>query len=141
MSDNEPYEQQGKRHKLRPVVKKMLRYEDENFLIQKHLAYAIGHLAPAMKLSRDVLQKRIEANPKSMWFLIERNMDQEMFDRVQAVIDENKIQGFSLEKTSRRRYVEPELASHVVGYTCLLYSSDAADDLTRVAPRGARADQ
>lgn len=111
--------EQGKRHKLRPVVKKMLRYEDENFLIQKHLAYAIGHLAPAMKLSRDVLQKRIEANPKSMWFLIERNMDQEMFDRVQAVIDENKIQGFSLEKTSRRRYVEPELASHVVGYTIL----------------------
>jgi cell division protein FtsI/penicillin-binding protein 2 len=111
--------EQAKRHKLRPVVKKMLRSEDENFLVQKHLAYAIGHLAPVMQLKREELRARIEANPKNMWFVIERNMEEEMFDRVQAVIDERKIQGFSLEKSARRRYASPELASHVVGYTII----------------------
>ncbi len=111
--------EQAKRHKLRPVVKKMLRNEDEHLLLQKHLAYAIGHLAPVMKLNREELRARIEANPKNMWFVIERNMEEEVFDRVQSVIDEHKIQGFSLEKSARRRYASPELASHVVGYTII----------------------
>lgn len=110
---------QAKRHKLRPVVKKMLRTEDESMLLQKHLAYAIGHLAPAMRLKREELRARIEKNPKSMWFVIERNMEEEAYDRVQSVIDNHKIQGFSLEKSARRRYASPELASHVVGYTII----------------------
>ncbi|MFM2171281.1 MAG: hypothetical protein RI957_1510 [Verrucomicrobiota bacterium] len=111
--------EQAKRYKLRPLVKKMLRNEDEKLLLQKHLAYAVGHLAPILRMKREDLLARIEANPKNMWFVIERNMEEEMFDRVQAVIDERKIQGFSLEKSARRRYASPELASHVVGYTII----------------------
>jgi cell division protein FtsI/penicillin-binding protein 2 len=111
--------EQAKRHKLRPLVKKMLRTEDENVLVQKHMAYAIGHLAPALRLKREELRARIEKNPKSMWFVIERNMEEEAFDRVQSVIDNQKIQGFSLEKSARRRYASPELASHVIGYTII----------------------
>jgi len=111
--------EQAKRHKLKPVVKKMLRNEDEDLLVQKHLAHAISHLAPALKLKREELRARIDANPKSMWFVIERNMEEEVFDRVQAVIDDHKLQGFSLEKSARRRYASPELASHVVGYTVI----------------------
>lgn len=111
--------EQAKRHKLRPLVKKMLRTEDENVLVQKHMAYAIGHLAPALRMKREDLRARIEKNPKSMWFVIERNMEEEAFDRVQSVIENQKIQGFSLEKSARRRYASPELASHVVGYTVI----------------------
>lgn len=111
--------EQAKRQKLRPLVKKLLRTEDENILIQKHLAYAIGHLAPALRLKREELRERIEKNPKSMWFVIERNMEEETFDRVQNVLDNHKIQGFSLEKSARRRYASPELASHVIGYTII----------------------
>ncbi len=111
--------EQAKRYKLRPLVKKMLRNEDQKLLLQKHLAYAVTHLAPVMRMKREDLLARIEANPKNMWFVIERNMEEEMFDRVQAVIDERKIQGFSLEKSARRRYASPELASHVVGYTII----------------------
>jgi len=111
--------EQAKRHKLRPLVKKMLRTEDENVLVQKHMAYAIGHLAPALRMKREDLRARIEKNPKSMWFVIERNMEEEAFDRVQSVIENQKIQGFSLEKSARRRYASPELASHVVGYTSI----------------------
>ena len=84
--------EQAKRQKLRPLVKKLLRTEDETILIQKHLAYAIGHLAPALRLKREELRERIEKNPKSMWFVIERNMEEETFDRVQSVIDNHKIQ-------------------------------------------------
>lgn len=111
--------EQAKRHKLRPLVKKILRTQDEKLLVQKHLAYAIGHLAPALRLKREELRERIEKNPKSMWFVIERNMEEETFDRVQSVIDDHKIQGFSIEKSARRRYASPELASHVVGYTII----------------------
>jgi cell division protein FtsI/penicillin-binding protein 2 len=105
------------RHRIRPLVKKMLRQEPADLIIQKHLAYAIGHLAPALRLKREELTERIEKNAKSMWFVIERNMEEETFERVQQVIDDHKIQGFSLEKTARRRYASPDLASHVIGYT------------------------
>lgn len=108
---------QAKRQKLRPVVKKMLQKQESSKLVQKHLAYAIGHLAPAMRIKRDELSARIEKNPKSMWFVIERNMEEDAYDRVQNVIDNHKIQGFSLEKSARRRYASPQLASHVIGYT------------------------
>lgn len=111
--------EQARRQKLRPLVKKLLRTEDEKILLQKHLAYAIGHLAPALRMKREELRERIENNPKSMWFVIERNMEEETFDRVQSVIDDHKIQGFSLEKSARRRYASPEQASHVIGYTII----------------------
>jgi cell division protein FtsI/penicillin-binding protein 2 len=105
----------AKRRKLHPLVKKILRTESEKVLEQKHLAYAIGHLAPALRIKREELRTRIEGNSKK-WFTVEKKMDEETFDRVQAVIEDHKIQGFSLEKTSRRFYMSPELASHVVGY-------------------------
>ncbi|TAE91553.1 MAG: hypothetical protein EAZ81_05890 [Verrucomicrobia bacterium] len=92
------------RHRIRPLVKKMLRQQAAELIVQKHLAYAIGHLAPALRLKREELAERMEKNAKSKWFVIERNMEEETFDRVQQVIDDHKIQGFSLEKTARRRY-------------------------------------
>ena len=107
--------EQAKRKKLQPLVKKMLRNEKETDLEKNHLDYAIGYLAPVLRIKREELRKRIEDNSKT-WFIVERKMDEQTFDRVQAVIDAHKIQGFSLEKTSRRVYLSPDLAGQVVGY-------------------------
>lgn len=110
---------EAKRRLLRPLVSKMLRTEDKNVLTKKHLAYAIGHLAAALRLKREDLHERIEGT-NAKWFVIEQNMEEAIFDRVQSVIDDHKIQGFSLEKTARRRYASPELACHVIGFTKLV---------------------
>jgi len=107
--------EEAKRKKLHPLVKKMLRNVKEVELKERYLTYAIGHLAPVLRIKREELRKRIEDNSKT-WFTVEKKMDEETFDRVQAVIDARKIQGFSLEKTSRRLYLSPDLAGQVVGY-------------------------
>jgi cell division protein FtsI/penicillin-binding protein 2 len=122
---------EAKRRQLRPLVKKMLATEDKEILKRKHLAYAIGHLAPALRIKREELRERIEKNPSSMWFVVERNMEEETYERVQTAIDEHKLQGFSLEKTARRNYASPELASHVIGYTIIKEFSFANDSFEK----------
>jgi cell division protein FtsI/penicillin-binding protein 2 len=109
--------EEAKLIKLRPLVRQMLRGKDSTLLQQKHLTLAINYLAQALEIKRDVLRERIERNPKEMDFSIEKDLSEKTYEKLEAIIADRKLQGFYVEKSTKRRYASPFLASHIVGYT------------------------
>lgn len=109
----------GEKGKLMHKTMRRLITDERDVLTRKFLTHAVGHLAIALRIKREDLMTKIDANPND-WFILERNMEESTYDDVQKAIDAHKLHGFSLEKTARRRYASPDLASHIIGYTSIV---------------------
>ena len=103
-----------KSKRMHKSMKRLIDNESE-ILNSKYLTHAVSHLAIALRVKREDLMTKIDSNPND-WFILERNMEESIYERVQKAIEAHKLFGFTLEKTARRRYASPELASHIVGY-------------------------
>lgn len=89
---------------------------------EKHLAYAISVLAKPLGMSRDELRQAIRgpilANGKELKLVtIKKDIPEDLADRLEELVREHHIQGFHFEKSLRRWYTSPSMATHLVGFT------------------------
>ena len=105
-----------KKRKIMILRGKILDSEDENQIIRKHLAYAIGILARPLGMRREELRDKIE-NTKGAWIPIVKELPDDVAEGLRDAISHNWIQGFTFENSLKRWYTAPNLATHVVGFT------------------------
>lgn len=85
-------------------------------IINQHLAYAIGVLARPMGLRRDELERMINGT-EQMDLTLVKDLPEDVAEKLEQLVQEYRIQGFRFEKSLRRYYTAPMLATHVVGFS------------------------
>ena len=100
-------------HSLRGEI---LERETPDSIVSKHLAHAISLLARPLGLRRDQLRAEIE-DSKAKWFPIAKDIPDDIAERLRDIVDENYLQGFAFENSIKRWYANPQLATHLTGFT------------------------
>ena len=90
--------------------------EKPEVIVQKHLAQAIGILSSPLRIRRDELRDKIE-NSKAQWFAIAKDIPDDIAERLQNSVEENHLQGFVFQGSIQRWYTNPDLATHLTGFT------------------------
>ncbi len=112
-------------YKRKDAILKSIRNEihetrgDEEIVAQ-HLSYLASILTPYLPeySHRDELLAKIgqiEVNKGRSPVILAKGVPEEIADKIQASVEENRIQGLTFEKSFRRIYPNPKLAAHVVG--------------------------
>lgn len=94
----------------------ILARESPDAIVQKHLAFAISLLARPLGMRRDEMRKAIETN-KAKWFPIAKDIPDDNAERLREIVDENYLQGIAFENTIKRWYANPNIATHLSGFT------------------------
>jgi cell division protein FtsI/penicillin-binding protein 2 len=94
----------------------ILTRETPDAIVQKHLARVISLLARPLGLRRDEMRSAIE-NSKAKWFPIAKDIPDDIAERLRDIVDENYLQGIAFENSIKRWYTNPNLATHLTGFT------------------------
>lgn len=119
MSRAEDWLSHSKDERRRLVMKERKRILNElepHEIVSKHLAYAIGVLSRPLGLRREEMRKRIEGTERMDVTLV-KDLPEDIAELLEEVIDEHWIQGFRFERSLRRWYTAPQMATHVTGFT------------------------
>lgn len=90
--------------------------EKPETILEKHLAHAVGVLARPLGMRREELRAKIE-EPKGKWIPIAKDIPEDLADALRETVDSNWLQGFNFENSAKRRYLSPNLATHLTGFT------------------------
>jgi len=94
----------------------ILARESADVIVQKHLARVISLLDPHLKMDRNEIRAAIETN-KAKWFPIAKDIPDDTAERLREIVDENYLQGIAFENSIQRWYANPNLATHLSGFT------------------------
>lgn len=94
----------------------ILARESPEAIVQKHLACVISLLARPLSMRRDEMRTAIETN-KAKWFPIAKDIPDDNAERLREIVDENYLQGIAFENSIKRWYANPNLATHLTGFT------------------------
>lgn len=94
----------------------ILARETPEAIVQKHLARAISLLARPLGMRRDEMRTAIETN-KAKWFPIAKEIPDDIAEGLRDIVDNNYIQGIAFENSIKRWYTNPNLATHLSGFT------------------------
>jgi len=94
----------------------ILAREKPDVIVRKHLAQAIGLLSSPLRIRRDELREKIEGS-KAKWFVIAKDIPDDIAERLQASVEEHHLQGFIFQNSIQRWYTNPDLATHLTGFT------------------------
>jgi cell division protein FtsI/penicillin-binding protein 2 len=83
---------------------------------RRHLAHAVGVLARPLGLRREELLAKIQGT-EQMELTLVKDLPEDVAEKLEQLVQENRIQGFRFEKALRRYYTAPMLATHVVGFS------------------------
>ncbi|MDP4624199.1 MAG: penicillin-binding protein 2 [Akkermansiaceae bacterium] len=100
-------------HSQRGVI---LERETPDAIVQKHLAQAISLLARPLGMRRDELRAEIEDN-KGKWFPVAKEIPDDIAERIRDIVDDNYLQGFEFKNSLKRWYTNPDIATHLTGFT------------------------
>jgi cell division protein FtsI/penicillin-binding protein 2 len=89
---------------------------DSGEIVEKHLAYAIGVLARPIGLRREELRDLIQ-NTDQMDLTLVKDLPEDVAEKLEQLVQENRIQGFRFEKALRRYYTAPTYAPHALGFS------------------------
>ncbi len=98
---------------LRGII---LAREKPEAIVQKHLAYAIGILSSPLRIRRDELREMIEGS-KAKWFPIAKDIPDDIAERLEESVETSHLQGFVFQNSIQRWYTNPDLATHLTGFT------------------------
>lgn len=105
-----------KTRRIRTLRGEILARETPEMIVQKHLATAIGLLSSPLRIRREELRDKIENN-RGKWFAIAKDIPDDIAERLERSIEENHIQGFVFQGAIQRWYTNPNLATHLTGFT------------------------
>ena len=94
----------------------ILESEEPDTIVKKHMAHAIGLLARPIGMRRDELRDKIEKT-KGKWFPLKKDIPDDIAERLRDIVTENHLQGFAFENSIKRWYTNPNLATHLTGFT------------------------
>ncbi len=94
----------------------ILAREKPDVIVRRHLASAIGVLSSPLRIRREELRDRIENN-RGKWFAIAEDIPDDIAERLQETVEENRLQGFVFQNSIQRWYANPDLATHLTGFT------------------------
>jgi cell division protein FtsI/penicillin-binding protein 2 len=94
----------------------ILAREKPDAIVQKHLARSISLLARPLGLRRDEMRAVIEGG-KAKWFPVAKDIPDDSAERLREIVDENHLEGFAFENSIKRWYTNPNLATHLTGFT------------------------
>jgi cell division protein FtsI/penicillin-binding protein 2 len=94
----------------------ILTRETPDDIVRKHLARVISLLARPLGLRRDEMRSTVE-NSKAKWFPIAKDIPDDIAERLRDIVDENYLQGIAFENSIKRWYTNPNLATHLTGFT------------------------
>jgi cell division protein FtsI/penicillin-binding protein 2 len=94
----------------------ILSRESPDVILQQHLARAISLLARPLGMKHDEMRAAIETN-KAKWFPIAKDIPEDNAERLREIVDENYLHGFAFENSIKRWYTNPNLATHLSGFT------------------------
>lgn len=73
-------------------------------------------LAPILDIKEDIIYDHLTKERSSSYFYIRRQIPEDAASRIEALIDEGKLQGIRIEREFGRSYPEGELTAHITGY-------------------------
>lgn len=97
--------------------------EKPETILEKHLAHAVGVLARPLGMRREELRAKIE-EPKGKWIPIAKDIPEDLADALRETVDSNWLQGFNFENSAKRRYLSPNQATHLTGFTGEIEETD-----------------
>ncbi len=100
-------------HQMRGEI---LRRETPDGIVQKHIALSISLLARPLGMRRDELRDKIEKT-RGKWFAIAKDIPDDIAEKLREVVEDNYLQGFAFQNSLKRWYTNPELATHLTGFT------------------------
>lgn len=107
---------EDKTRRLYALRGEILERETPDSIVGKHLARSISLLARPLGMRRDELRAKIEGT-KAKWFPIAKDIPDDNAERLRDIVEENYLQGYAFENSLKRWYTNPELATHLTGYT------------------------
>jgi len=114
--DWETLDAAAQRKRVMAERKRILAELDEDEITAKHLQLAVSLLAQPMGLRCDELRNLIENSDKDDVTLV-KELPAGTAEMLETLLEEHWVHGFRFERAYRREYTEPNLATHVVGYT------------------------
>lgn len=94
----------------------ILARESADVIVQKHLARVISLLDPLLEMDRNQIRAAIETN-RAKWFPIAKDIPDDTAERLREIVDVNYLQGIAFENSIKRWYANPNLATHLSGFT------------------------
>lgn len=111
------------RRRINGLRGEILAGETAEAIVNKHLAYAVGILARPLGMRREELRERIEKS-RGTWVPIAKDLPEDIADKLREAVDRNWIQGFEFQNSIKRWYTAPNLATHLVGFTGEIETTD-----------------
>jgi|TARA_B110000037_G_scaffold38883_1_gene47931 cell division protein FtsI/penicillin-binding protein 2 len=115
-SDWAELSEEKRKRRINILRGEILSREKPDVIVQKHLAQAISLLSSPLRIRRDELRDKIENN-KGKWFAIAKDIPDDIAERLQKSVEENHLQGFVFQNSIQRWYTNPDLATHLTGFT------------------------
>lgn len=107
---------EDKIRRLRSLRGEILSSNTPEIIVQNHLSHAISLLARPIGMRREEFREKIEST-KGKWFLIAKDIPDDIAERLREIVDTNYLQGFEFQNSIKRWYTNPSLASHLIGFT------------------------
>jgi cell division protein FtsI/penicillin-binding protein 2 len=85
-------------------------------IVERHLSRAISLLARPLRMKPEEMRTAIETN-KAKWFPIAKEIPDDIAEGLRDIVAENYLQGFAFENSIKRWYANPNLATHLTGFT------------------------
>lgn len=85
-------------------------------LIAKHEEYAVAIICDRLQINKEECLKKLRES-KNKRIVLVQNLTDDQQEQLELDFRENKVQGFSFDRSERRWYTMPTMLSHVVGYT------------------------
>ena len=105
-------------HERRVLLNKARKWVNENKskeeIIAEHLEYASEVIGRELRMPSDEIRKKVEEGRN--WVILKKRIREDLARRIETALQERRIQGFSFERSQRRDYPMPTLASHLIGF-------------------------
>jgi cell division protein FtsI/penicillin-binding protein 2 len=120
----------ARRRQIVSLRGEILERDTADEIVRKQKEYAVGVLARPLGMKRAELMAKIE-NGKGNWFPLVKDLPDDMAEVLRETIDRHYLQGFEFQNSIKRWYTSPNLATHLIGYTGELETTNDGGKIER----------
>ena len=108
--DFDEAKQKASLSEARMLVKRNLSEEE---VVEKHLTYACEIIGQELRTAPSQIREKFKGEATRI--VVEKRISERVARRIEKALQERNIQGFYFERSLRREYPMPTLASHLIG--------------------------
>lgn len=107
---------QQQARQVRALRGEILSRDTPEQIYQKHLSRLISLLAQPLELDPQEMRATIQEH-RSKWFVIAKDIPDDVAETLRETVSKNYLQGIIFENSLKRWYTNPNLATHLTGFT------------------------